>query len=70
MTDAAEIAAKLTPAQIRALRNPERVFWDWERLVRLEIKLKVDLLNIVGDDLTDLGRAVLAALDAKEAGNG
>lgn len=69
MTDAAEIAAKLTPAQIRALRDPEGVKWDWERLVRLEAKLKVDLLNIVGDDLTPLGRAVLAALDAKEAGN-
>ena len=58
-----QIAASLTPAQVRALRDPWDRKWDWERVVHLEARMKVDLLNIVGDDWTDLGLAVLAALD-------
>ena len=59
----AQIAKAMSPALRRALRDPEGVKWDWERLVRFEAKMKIDLMNIVGDELTDLGLAVLAELD-------
>lgn len=69
MTDPAEIAARLTPAQVRALRDP----WvcsrhDFIALTDAEAWAGIDLLK--HNPLTRLGRAVLAALDAMEAGNG
>ena len=73
MTDPAEIAAKLTPAQIGALRggrvNEKRGHIS---LVRFELEHNIELINVAWgkSSPTPLGRAVLAALDAKEAGNG
>ena len=64
----AEIAGKLTPAQIRALRDPQGC--DTETLFDLvdwEGCNDIDLVNYTLDGLTDLGRAVLAALNAKDA---
>ena len=68
---AAEIAAKLTPAQVRALRDP----WgctdqDAFDLDAFEIDMDVFLLctDYAAQNAmfpTDLGFAVLAALDAK-----
>ena len=58
----AEIAAALTPAQVRALRDP----WvcdrqDFIALTDAENWAGIDLLK--PNPLTPLGRAVLAALD-------
>lgn len=70
----AEIAAKLKPAQIRAMRDPEgcHITEEWALIDFEAAHLEIDALYKVGkpNRITDLGRAVLAALDAKEAGNG
>ena len=79
MTDPTEIAAKLTPAQVRALRDLQRFHGqnysecsnsDWEALVAAEVKPEIVGWNDTAHrtEITPLGRAVLAALDAKEAG--
>ena len=66
MTDPAEIAKKLTPAQVLALRlrsNPQI-------LAGIHPKTKAMLvwLGLLANERpSDLGRAVLAALDAKES---
>lgn len=67
----AEIAAQLTPAQVRALRDPNGCNWQSYRSAELfEHRHNICLLGRhPGPRVTPLGRAVLAALDAKEAGN-
>ena len=58
-----EIAAKLTPAQVRALRDPDGCSDDdWRAFLGVIPKLRVWAGFWM---ITDLGRAVLAALDAK-----
>ena len=69
----AEIAALLTPAQIallRVLADGEPHGWDetpyneWRDLDEWGV-LKCGPVSLSSDIITDLGRAVLAALDAK-----
>jgi hypothetical protein len=62
----AEIAKKLTPAQVRALRDPSGCSWQSYRSAEIfEHRHSVCLLGKFPDPkLTDLGRAVLAELDA------
>lgn len=64
----AEIAAKLTPAQVRALRSPWGVHGStYTSLRNFERKHGVLLLPLpLNDGWTDLGRAVLAELDKGE----
>ena len=70
MTEPAEIAASLSPAQIRALRDPDGCEIEDALAVwgRDKAAGKRGWLTIPSTlDLTPLGRAVLAALDAKES---
>ncbi|NBT32733.1 MAG: hypothetical protein EBT13_12770 [Rhodobacteraceae bacterium] len=62
----AEIAKKLTPAQVRALRDPSGCgFADWQELADFDFfnPGRFALLHDYGDKSTDLGRAVLAELE-------
>ena len=65
---APEIARRLTPAQIRALRDvPNSDRWDWSALLDAEEQVGAEFTQAPGPTLTPLGREVLAELD-KEAG--
>jgi hypothetical protein len=81
----AEIAAKLTPAQIRALRafSAHGFTSAYSAKATLTTMYAIDKRRLIKNQsilgwmfsqrtctwlITDLGRAVLAALDAKEAG--
>lgn len=76
----AEIADKLTPAQIRALRVTKNRNWSDDMLNDIDAAERMIGKRDVDDTtfwlvsatlrLMPLGHAVLAALDAKEAGNG
>ena len=75
--DAAQIAEKLTPAQIvllrvladgKAHRWDDTPYSDWRDMDVWEL-LKSGPDSLSSDVITPLGLAVLAALDAKEAGN-
>ena len=76
ITTPAEIAKKLTPAQVRALRDLQKYRGrdysecsasDWEALVSAEIKPEVVDWNDKANrsEITPLGQAVLAALDGE-----
>ena len=69
MMDAAQIAAKLTPAQVRALRDLNNSdITPFAELCDMRRELGINLIDNLGYVPSALGRAVLAALDAKEAG--
>lgn len=62
-----EIAAKLTPAQARALRDLDGcTYEDFHALMQFEIhSLPPDQELTTFTELNDLGRAVLACLDGE-----
>jgi hypothetical protein len=62
----AEIAARLTPAQVRALREPDGCdLADFDKIDVSWVELYRDSDKRPHFRLTELGRAVLAALDTK-----